>query len=459
MASPGLLGHQLDRYHVESLLGTGSFSAVYRARHVHTGAPVALKVLKKRLEASGDETIVERFLREARAAATVGSEHIVQVIDAGRADELTFLALEFLEGTPLDALVKQGPLAVSRALELTNQVLDGLEATHRAGIIHRDMKPANVFVLQRGGRDFVKLLDFGISKIHADDVRALTMTGVAMGTPSYMAPEQFFDARSVDERADLYSVAVMLYELLSGRKPLVSGSYAEAVMKVRSEIPTPLTVIVPAVPKALADVVAKGLSKAKEDRWQTAAAFKQALRGVLDDGTQKTFMRPQPPAEARTILETQQPAIHAWQAATLIDAIAPAAMATPAATPQPVAQPEPTLPPKPAFEPEPRAHQPISKASAMESTPSAIREREPTIPPEAAAFLKPVVPRWVWWVAAVLVAIGVGALLASGSNPPRTDEPPASPAKLKEDEDALPPPPPSQPLPRVTEPATKKTRR
>lgn len=287
MSQPGPIGMRLDRYQVESLLGTGGFGSVYKARHVHTDALVALKVLKKHLGA--DPGMVERFLREARAAAAVGSDHIVRVLDAGQSTEGTpFLALELLEGVDLkDLATNEAPLPAMRVVLLCLQVLDGLEAAHKKGIVHRDMKPANAFVVRkvddRGtDKDFVKLLDFGISKMHAESgTSGLTMTGVAMGTPSYMAPEQFFDARSVDARADVYSVAVMMYELLSGRLPLDASSYAELIVKVRTESPLPLMQIAPSVPKGLADAVMVGLAKEKEQRWGSAKEFNHALRAAM----------------------------------------------------------------------------------------------------------------------------------------------------------------------------------
>jgi serine/threonine-protein kinase len=282
-ALPGLLGQRVDRYQVERLLGAGGFGAVYLARHVHTGAPVALKVLKRQL--ADDQAMVERFLREARAAAAAGSEHLVRVLDAGLSPEgRAFLAMEYLEGGDLRELARrEGPLAQRRVVDLVCQVLEGLGAAHAHEVVHRDLKPANVFV-SRGadGRECAKLLDFGVSKMHQEPgTTGLTMTGVAMGTPSYMAPEQFFDARSVDARADLYSVAVMLYELLGGRLPFDANSYAELIVKVRTEAPRPLAEVAPAVPAGLAQVVMRGLSRERDDRYASAGAFARALQEAV----------------------------------------------------------------------------------------------------------------------------------------------------------------------------------
>jgi serine/threonine-protein kinase len=287
MQQPGVIGTRVDRYQVERLLGAGGFGSVYLARHVHTDGTVALKLLKRSLGA--DQQMLERFLREARAAASVGSEHIVRVMDAGlAADGQAFLALEFLDGLDLKELAAQhGPLPHLRLVMVVLQALEALSAAHAKGIVHRDMKPANVFVVRRRDergteRDFVKLLDFGISKMHGDaGTSGLTMTGVAMGTPSYMAPEQFFDARSVDARADIYSVSAMLYELLSGQLPFDAESYAHLIVKVRTEQPSPLNQIAPNVPLPLAQVVMVGLAKEPHQRWQSAQEFGDALRSAM----------------------------------------------------------------------------------------------------------------------------------------------------------------------------------
>ena len=171
-----------------------------------------------------------------------------------------------------------------RLMLIALQLLEGLEAAHKKGIVHRDMKPANVFVCRRVNdagveADFVKLLDFGISKMHqSGEASGLTMTGVAMGTPSYMSPEQFFDARNVDGRADLYSVAVMLYQLVTGKLPFEATSYADLIVKIRTETPPALNVVSASVPLLVSNAVMTGLSREKEHRWPSAREFANALR-------------------------------------------------------------------------------------------------------------------------------------------------------------------------------------
>lgn len=284
MKDPGLCGTQVDRYLVEKLLGTGGFGAVYLAHHRRTRAPVALKVLKPALMA--DATVLERFLREATTAASVGSEHLVRVVDAEiTADNLAFIAMEYLDGDDLKTIVKrEGRLHPARAVELTSQVLRGLAAAHDKGIVHRDVKPANVFVTRKRdvhGRyyELAKVLDFGISKVTGAAV--LTAQGVTMGTPSYMAWEQFTDAREVDARTDLYAVAAMLHELLLGAVPFDAEHIAALMNKLRIGDRRPLRDLAPWLPVPLSAIVEKGLEKRRERRWQSAREFLTALENVV----------------------------------------------------------------------------------------------------------------------------------------------------------------------------------
>jgi eukaryotic-like serine/threonine-protein kinase len=273
----GPCGTQIDRYFVERLLGGGGMGAVYRARHVMLEQPVALKLLRPGLAGSRD--MMERFVREARAAASIGNPHIVRVSDFGvTPDGRAFLAMELLEGQDLDSLLKaERAMPVPRAVHILGQVLDGLGAAHAAGIVHRDMKPANVFLLRD---DFVKLVDFGVSKMRGAGTPAsssLTQTGTVMGTPLYMAPEQFKGARDVDARADLYAVGVTLYQMLSGTVPYDAPTYESLVLQIYTEPPRPIRQVAPGISEAMAQVVDRSMAREPERRFQSAAELATAL--------------------------------------------------------------------------------------------------------------------------------------------------------------------------------------
>jgi serine/threonine-protein kinase len=207
---------------------------------------------------------------------------------------LPFLVMELLAGRTLqEALDQDGVLALDRAIGIAVQVLDGLAAAHAAGIVHRDLKPANVFVMRDpdSGGDFVKLLDFGISKIRSGNASQITNTGVVMGTPIFMAPEQFRSARDVDGRADVYASSVVFYLMLSGKVPFKGDTYEEMLVKISTETPASLSVAAPRVPLAIAQVVDRGLARDRDARWQTAEEYALALR-MAAGGEQTPVMRP-----------------------------------------------------------------------------------------------------------------------------------------------------------------------
>jgi serine/threonine-protein kinase len=311
-------GTKIDRFILERPLGEGGFGAVYRARHALLGHAVALKLLHP--EHAASEEILERFSREAQATVSIGSEHIVQVHDCGTSPEgWLYLAMELLEGRSLEELLREtgGPIAVDRAVDIALQTLDGLAAAHEAGIIHRDLKPANIFLTRHPdtGNDLVKILDFGVSKVtSAANQKALTQTGAMLGTPSYMAPEQFHNARDVDHRVDLYSAAAVTYLMLSGRVPYEAESYADLVVRICCEPPPLLSRIAPHVSEALAAVVMKGLATYPEDRWLDAGSFERALARAHTTG-QVDEVTPHPEATAPTMPGT---AIPLAEAATML---------------------------------------------------------------------------------------------------------------------------------------------
>jgi len=210
-----------ERYRVDALVGEGAMGRVYRGEHVLMKKRVAIKLMHREL--SSVPEIVQRFEREAHAAAHIDHPHVASCTDFGTLpDGTVFLVLEYVEGRPLSALVEEGPQKLERALEIGLQIASALESAHGRGIVHRDMKPDNVLLVERdGGRDFVKVLDFGIAKVPAAAVqgdRPITQIGMVYGTPEYMAPEQAL-GQEVDVRADIYALGVILYELLAGQRP------------------------------------------------------------------------------------------------------------------------------------------------------------------------------------------------------------------------------------------------
>jgi len=282
----GPCGTRVDRYVIERLVGRGGMGAVYQARHEVLGHRVAIKLLPA-LGASSVEAIA-RFEREARATAAIGDPHIVKVIDFGTTpDQRTFMVMELLEGRSLFTVIRRSaPLEPRRAVGLAVQILDALDAAHAAGVLHRDIKPGNVFVTDVPDRDgavteFVRLLDFGLSKFVTEERQiVLTRTGVLMGTPRYMSPEQVTDARSVDPRTDVYAVGVLLYEMLSGRVPHSGSDLEELLRSLATRDAPSVTTAAPGLPAPLASAVDRALARDPARRWPSARAFADALRAA-----------------------------------------------------------------------------------------------------------------------------------------------------------------------------------
>jgi tRNA A-37 threonylcarbamoyl transferase component Bud32 len=269
------------RYTVLEPLGSGGMSVVYVARHELLKKIVAIKLLRE--EIAANKTSLSRFHREAVAAAGIGDPHIVDVTDYGfTEDGDAFIVMEKLEGQDLRHLVQAtGAIGIGRAVSIARQILRALSAAHGRGIVHRDLKAENVFLTQRDGHDFVKLLDFGISKIlqPVEGSTAVTGTGVVMGTPQYIAPEQAHGAPDVDHRVDIYAMGVILYEMLTGSLPFTGRSMLEVVMKHVQEPPQPMRERRPdlAIPIGLERVVLKALSKKPGDRYTSAEEMLEAL--------------------------------------------------------------------------------------------------------------------------------------------------------------------------------------
>ncbi len=262
------------RYRLDSRLAAGGMGEVYQATHIELGRKLALKLMRPAL--SAETSFVERFRREAMTASRLGHPHIVDIIDSGRSDDGQFyFVMEFLDGKTLSALIDQGPVALPLALDLVTQIALGLDVAHRAGVVHRDLKPDNVIVLDREGRPFVKLVDFGIAKVVASADQKLTTHGLIMGTPQYMAPEQAAGL-AVDARADVYALGLILFELLTGHPPL-TGETASLIMSAHISKLAPS--LPAAFPASLRTLVARALAKSPAERPQRRGALRLRPQG------------------------------------------------------------------------------------------------------------------------------------------------------------------------------------
>jgi serine/threonine protein kinase len=279
-----LIGSTLvDRYRVDKVIGRGGMGVVLAATHLKLQRPVAIKMMHPML--SRDATIMKRFHQEARAAASVGSDGVVEVSDFDDDPEHgPFLVMELLRGESLVDVLKEGRVETPRAIWIVGELLDVLRAVHAKGIVHRDLKPPNVFLHQdEAGGEVVKVVDFGIAKVHA---RHLTMTGQIVGTPRFMAPEQ---ARGddVDHRIDLYGAGLLLYCALTGLPPYATVP-AQKVIERISQGPPSLRTLRPDLPEALLDVVDRALEANPAHRFQSAEAMALAIRAVDLDGAPPT---------------------------------------------------------------------------------------------------------------------------------------------------------------------------
>ena len=270
---------RLADYHLEERIGAGGMAVVFRARDERLERRVALKVLAPAL--AGDEAFRQRFIRESRAAAAVDDPHIIPVFEAGEADGVLFLAMRYVPGGDVRTLVRRaGPLSPAQALAIISPVASALDAAHSAGLVHRDVKLANILLDVHPGRpDHVYLSDFGLSKMVMSSIRP-TRAGQFLGTPGYSAPEQL-EGKHVDGRADQYSLACAAFELLCGQTPFPRDQLAAVIWAHISEPPPELTARRPGLPPAIDGVLAKALAKAPVDRYANCRAFAEALRKAL----------------------------------------------------------------------------------------------------------------------------------------------------------------------------------
>ena len=282
-----------------SLLGQGGMGEVWRAEHVLTGRPVALKLLRNALVHRPD--MRRRFLREARAAAAVNHPNVVEILDAFELEDGSpALVMPLLEGETLAALIaRQAPLTLAAALEVLLPLISAVGAAHLRGIVHRDLKPENVFLVRGEGSATVKVLDFGIAKLMGGtDSETLTGTGTLVGTPCYMAPEQGFGERDQDHRVDIWAIGVIAYESLAACKPIDGDNIAQIVRSLLTQGITPLEVVAPGLPQSVNDLVMSMLSRERAERPQTLREVYESLQAHAEGGTPAfaaTFESNRPP--------------------------------------------------------------------------------------------------------------------------------------------------------------------
>jgi serine/threonine-protein kinase len=286
-----LLGRVInDRFRVIAMVAKGGMGKVYRAEQAPLGREVALKVLNPNYNGDQDPEFHKRFFLEASICSKLTHPNTVTIFDYGRTDDdVYFIAMEMLEGRTLHrALREHGPFPPQRALHVARQIARSLREAHGMGVIHRDLKPANVYLVKHGDEtDFVKVLDFGLVKNVTDTAEDLTQTGLFMGSPKYMAPEQIRGEKT-DARSDIYSLGVMLYEMLTGKVPFDRQSSVNILMAHVHEPPPPFVTTNPAndVPAALEAVVMKALAKEADDRYSSMDDLLVAMKNVTTESGQ-----------------------------------------------------------------------------------------------------------------------------------------------------------------------------
>ena len=268
---------QLGRYEVLGELGQGAMGIVYKARDPLIDRVVAIKTINLGLALDEKEEYEGRFYQEAKAAGRLNHPNIVTIYDVGKSGDVAYIAMEFLQGRELrDIMNDGGLLPVDQVLDIVAQVAQGLAYAHEHGIVHRDVKPSNIMVVRDG---HAKITDFGIARMASSAVR--TQTGMVLGSPKYMSPEQVM-GKEIDQRSDIFSLGVMLYEMLTGQAPF-NGENVNAIMyQTLNAVPAPPNTLNPAVPEMVNFILAKALAKKVEDRYQNAMDFAVDLRACRD---------------------------------------------------------------------------------------------------------------------------------------------------------------------------------
>jgi serine/threonine protein kinase len=287
MAVVPRIGTEFAGYRIEGLLGRGGMSVVYRAENVRLGNKVALKLLSDEL--ADDESFRERFVRESRTAATLNHPNIVTIYDAGDWEGVLYMAMRLVDGDLKAHLGRTGPLASDHALAVAAQVGSALDAAHARGLLHRDVKPANVLLEpgEAGAAPIVYLADFGLTK-HLESRSGITASGQFVGTIDYMSPEQI-EGREVDSRTDVYSLGCVVFESLAGAAPFRRETDVAVLWAHIRDEPPPLTEVRRELPAEVDAVVAKAMAKLPEERYATCREFVAALRQALGAAAVETY--------------------------------------------------------------------------------------------------------------------------------------------------------------------------
>ncbi|MET0341640.1 MAG: protein kinase [Polyangiales bacterium] len=286
---PGLV--IADKYAVERELGRGGMGAVYVVRHLITGKRMAMKCLLPQL--AQDAELVGRFMREARAMGRMQHRHVVDIFDVGRDGEILYIVMELLQGQPLSALLHAPHITLEEVLVILLRAMDGIAAAHEVGVIHRDLKPDNIFVcIGASGRlDDPRVLDFGVSRVDDPSNPRLTRTGAAVGTPFYMPYEQLSGLHSQDQRVDVYAMGIILYEAIAGRPPFVGASFSEVAMRMLTTEPEDLNTLRPDLPRGLWPVLRRAIARQPDQRHATMRDLIAALRPFVPNVSWTSVMQ------------------------------------------------------------------------------------------------------------------------------------------------------------------------
>ncbi|MEA1899350.1 MAG: serine/threonine-protein kinase [Thermodesulfobacteriota bacterium] len=275
------------RYEIIKELGKGGMGVVYQAHDPQIDRPVALKVLREDRVVSED--FVSRFFKEAKFIGRLSHPNIVTVYDVGRDHGTIYIAMEYLHGQPFNEVIRSGRLSVEKIIDIALQVANALGYAHEKGIVHRDIKPSNIILTDEGN---VKLTDFGIARAEDSNAAQQTQAGVILGTPFYMSPEQVMGKR-VDGRSDLFSLGVILYELIVGRKPFEGDHFTAIFRAITDDIPVAPLKIDASIPQSLSDLIMKALSKNPNERFQTSKEMGDALKTCLQ--VKESLLLPEKP--------------------------------------------------------------------------------------------------------------------------------------------------------------------